>query len=56
MTDRDASLEAAFAGEGATLRLLWPHWHTIAEFFPRQVMHLQRLVDGFPLISADPAR
>ena len=26
MTDRDASLEAAFTGEGATLRLLWPHW------------------------------
>jgi arginase len=24
---------------------------TIAEFFPRQVMHLQRLVDGFTLIS-----
>lgn len=23
---------------------------TIAEFFPRQVMHLQQLVDGFPLI------
>jgi arginase len=24
---------------------------TIAEFFPRQVMHLQQLVNGFPLIS-----
>lgn len=26
---------------------------TIAEFLPRQVMHLQRLLDGFPLLS-DP--
>ena len=24
---------------------------TIAEFFPRQVMHLQQLLEGFPLIS-----
>jgi len=24
---------------------------TIAEFIPRQVMHLQRILDGFPLIS-----
>ena len=24
---------------------------TIAEFFPRQVMHLQQILDGFPLIS-----
>ena len=24
---------------------------TIAEFIPRQVMHLQQIVDGFPLIS-----
>jgi arginase len=28
---------------------------TIAEYFPRQVMHLQRLLDGFPLITAHPA-
>jgi arginase len=25
---------------------------TIAEFFPRQVMHLQRILAGFPLLSA----
>ncbi|WP_205522432.1 MULTISPECIES: hypothetical protein [unclassified Streptomyces] len=24
---------------------------TIAEFVPRQVMHLQRILDGFPLLS-----
>ena len=24
---------------------------TIAEFFPRQVMHLQQILDGFPLIT-----
>jgi arginase len=24
---------------------------TIAEFFPRQVMHLQQILDGFPLLS-----
>jgi hypothetical protein len=24
---------------------------TIAEFFPRQVMHLQRILTGFPLIT-----
>ena len=24
---------------------------TVAEFFPRQVMHLQQILDGFPLIS-----
>jgi arginase len=24
---------------------------TIAEFFPRQVMHLQQKLDGFPLVS-----
>ena len=24
---------------------------TIAEFFPRQVMHLQRILDDFPLLS-----
>jgi arginase len=24
---------------------------TIAEFIPRQVMHLQQLVNGFPLVS-----
>jgi hypothetical protein len=24
---------------------------TIAEFFPRQVMHLRQILDGFPLIS-----
>lgn len=28
---------------------------TIAEFFPRQVMHLQQVLDGFPLITP-PAR
>jgi arginase len=27
---------------------------TIAEFFPRQVMRLQQLLDGFPLISPPP--
>ena len=27
---------------------------TIAEFFPRQVMHLQQILDGFPLISGTP--
>ncbi|WP_433174102.1 arginase family protein [Actinoallomurus sp. CA-150999] len=27
---------------------------TIAEFFPRQVMHLRQLLNGFPLISATP--
>ena len=28
---------------------------TIAEFFPRQVMHLQQILDGFPLSrTADP--
>jgi arginase len=26
----------------------------IAEFFPRQVMHLQQILDGFPLISGTP--
>jgi arginase len=29
---------------------------TIAEFIPRQVMHLQQLVRGFPLVSATTAR
>jgi arginase len=29
---------------------------TIAEFIPRQVMHLQQLVSGFPLISGSTAR
>jgi arginase len=24
---------------------------TIAEFFPRQVMHLQQILEGFPLLS-----
>jgi arginase len=24
---------------------------TIAEFFPRQVMHLRQLLDGFPLVD-----
>ena len=24
---------------------------TLAEFIPRQVMHLRQIVDGFPLIS-----
>jgi arginase len=24
---------------------------TLAEFFPRQVMHLQQILDGFPLLS-----
>jgi len=24
---------------------------TIAEFFPRQVMHLRQILDGFPLIT-----
>jgi arginase len=24
---------------------------TVAEFFPRQVMHLQRILDGFPLLT-----
>ena len=24
---------------------------TIAEFFPRQVMHLQKILHGFPLVS-----
>jgi arginase len=28
---------------------------TIAEFFPRQVMHLQQVLDGFPLISPPAA-
>ena len=28
---------------------------TIAEFFPRQVMRLQQLLQGFPLLSRDPA-
>jgi arginase len=28
---------------------------TVAEFFPRQVMHLQQLLDGFPLISGPAA-
>jgi hypothetical protein len=27
---------------------------TIAEFFPRQVMQLLRVLDGFPLISPPP--
>jgi arginase len=26
---------------------------TIAEFFPRQVMHLRQILSGFPLLSAD---
>ena len=25
---------------------------TVAEFFPRQVMHLQQLLSGFPLLRA----
>ena len=29
---------------------------TIAEFFPRRVMHLQQIVDGFPLISRTATR
>ena len=29
---------------------------TIAEFIPRQVMHLQQLLSGFPLISGSTAR
>ena len=29
---------------------------TIAEFFPRQVMHLQQILDGFPLIAGRPRR
>jgi arginase len=28
---------------------------TIAEFIPRQVMHLQQIVKGFPLIESSPA-
>ncbi|MGD9527016.1 arginase family protein [Pseudonocardia sp.] len=28
---------------------------TIAEFFPRQVMHLQQILQGFPLISTPPS-
>ena len=28
---------------------------TIAEFIPRQVMHLQQILAGFPLISTTPA-
>jgi arginase len=49
-----------------TLRLVWPQWRivadvsaaaevvgfTIAEFIPRQVMHLQQVVAGFPLLAA----
>ena len=27
---------------------------TVAEFFPRQVMHLERILDGFPLITPLP--
>jgi arginase len=29
---------------------------TIAEFIPRQVMHLQQILNGFPLISEPTAR
>jgi arginase len=29
---------------------------TIVEFFPRQVMHLQQILDGFPLIPGRPRR
>lgn len=29
---------------------------TIAEFFPRQVMHLQQILDGFPLVSGTAER
>jgi arginase len=25
---------------------------TVAEFFPRQVMHLQLILDGFPLVGS----
>jgi arginase len=28
---------------------------TIAEFIPRQVMHLQQIVKGFPLVESSPA-
>jgi arginase len=28
---------------------------TIAEFIPRQVMHLRQILDGFPLISETTA-
>ena len=28
---------------------------TIAEFIPRQVMHLQQIVEGFPLIEGSAA-
>ncbi|MEV4360852.1 hypothetical protein [Nonomuraea sp. NPDC049625] len=28
---------------------------TIAEFLPRQVMHLRQILSGFPLLSATPA-
>jgi len=28
---------------------------TIAEFFPRQVMHLQQILDGFPLLASSTA-
>ena len=28
---------------------------TIAEYFPRQVMHLQQLLRGFPLVSQSDA-
>jgi hypothetical protein len=52
-------------GSGATLRLVWPQWQgagtsgvrglTIAEFVPRQVMHPQRLLAGFPLLPSPGA-
>jgi arginase len=29
---------------------------TIAEFIPRQVMHLRQIVKGFPLIEGSPAK
>ncbi len=29
---------------------------TIAEFFPRQVMHLKQLLEGFPLVSRRQSR
>ena len=29
---------------------------TIAEFIPRQVMHLQQIVKGFPLIETSAAK
>ena len=62
MTDPGPSPGDAAVRDGVTLRLLWPQWQragtssvtddvvgfTIAEFFPRQVMHLQQILNGEP--------